>query len=122
MGQVELGELCGVTQATISNIERGLHDPHTSTLQKLASVLNVPVAAFFQEYTDPDGGGGGKPSEPEGVQITTAHIMAAKPEHDELNAALEAGHISQELYSRRVTDLYERVDAELRRAAQGEVG
>jgi transcriptional regulator with XRE-family HTH domain len=53
LGQVELGQRARVSQQTISGIERGHTDPHPATLRKLAEVLNVPVAAFFQEETRP---------------------------------------------------------------------
>jgi transcriptional regulator with XRE-family HTH domain len=53
IGQVALGERAAVAQQTISGIERGHHDPHPGTLRKLAEVLNVPVAAFFQESARP---------------------------------------------------------------------
>jgi transcriptional regulator with XRE-family HTH domain len=53
LGQVELGQRARVSQQTISGIERGHTDPHPATLRKLALVLNVPVAAFFQEEARP---------------------------------------------------------------------
>lgn len=53
IGQVELGERAGVAQQTISGIERDQRDPHPATLRKLAMVLNVPVAFFFQEEDGP---------------------------------------------------------------------
>ena len=49
MGQVELGKRSGVAQQTISGIERDYREPHASTLRKLAEVLAVPLAEFFQE-------------------------------------------------------------------------
>jgi transcriptional regulator with XRE-family HTH domain len=49
MGQVELGKRSGVAQQTISGIERDHREPHASTLRKLAEVLDVSLAEFFQE-------------------------------------------------------------------------
>lgn len=44
-----LVERCGLAINTISLIERGENSPTVSTLHRLATGLNVPITAFFQE-------------------------------------------------------------------------
>lgn len=46
-----LVERCGLSINTISLIERGENSPTVSTLQRLASALNVPITDFFQDET-----------------------------------------------------------------------
>jgi transcriptional regulator with XRE-family HTH domain len=78
MGQVELGERSGVAQQTISGIERGHREPHPSTLKKLGDVLNVPVAAFFQEKALPK----------------APHTAMPSDEFDELRQKASTGQIA----------------------------
>ncbi|BBO68499.1 hypothetical protein DSCA_24290 [Desulfosarcina alkanivorans] len=52
MAQKELAALVGVTPSTISQIESGTIYPSLPGVYKIAQVLNVPVAAFFQERSD----------------------------------------------------------------------
>lgn len=52
-GQVPLAEASGVSQPTISEIERDQRDPHPSTLRKLGAVMGVELAAFFAEDGPP---------------------------------------------------------------------
>ncbi len=65
MPQKELAALVGVTPSTISQIESGTIYPSLPALFKIAQVLNVPVAAFFQDRSDAAGqvvfSGGGTP-------------------------------------------------------------
>jgi len=49
MPQKELAALVGVTPSTISQIESGTIYPSLPALFKIAQVLNLPVAAFFQD-------------------------------------------------------------------------
>jgi transcriptional regulator with XRE-family HTH domain len=63
IGQVTLAERSGVSQPTISGIETGGRDPHPSTLRKLAEVLDVPVATFFEEAEAPKAPHTAMPSE-----------------------------------------------------------
>ena len=49
MAQKELAALVGVTPSTISQIESGTIYPSVPALYKIAQVLDVPVAALFQE-------------------------------------------------------------------------
>ena len=49
MAQKELAALVGVTPSTISQIESGTIYPSLPALYKIAQVLDVPVAALFQD-------------------------------------------------------------------------
>ena len=44
--QVELSKLSGVNQATISNLEKGRHEPTIDTLIRISRALSVPVDAL----------------------------------------------------------------------------
>lgn len=55
MPQKELAALVGVTPRTISQIESGTIYPSLPALFKIAQVLNVPVAALFQDRSDAAG-------------------------------------------------------------------
>jgi len=44
-----LAESCGVSPATLSQIEQGQTSPSVATLEKLAHGLRVPMAAFFTD-------------------------------------------------------------------------
>ena len=44
-----LGRLSGLSANALSVIERGLSSPSVSTLYKIASALEIPVTAFFEE-------------------------------------------------------------------------
>jgi len=48
MTQEQLAEVTGLTIESISNIERGLHGPTFSNLEKIASALNVNVKELFE--------------------------------------------------------------------------
>jgi len=39
--QAELAEMLGVSQATLSNWERGVHDPDTAQLKELSRIFSV---------------------------------------------------------------------------------
>jgi len=52
LSQTELAKLVGVTPSTISQVESNLIYPSLPALLKMAEVLNVEVASFFQEKTD----------------------------------------------------------------------
>ncbi len=49
LSQTKLAEMTGLTQATLSNLESGKHDPHLETLRMLARALGVPPAALLEE-------------------------------------------------------------------------
>lgn len=55
MPQKELAARVGVTPSTISQIESGTIYPSLPAMYKIAQVLNVPVAAFFQDRSDASG-------------------------------------------------------------------
>lgn len=42
LSQTEFGNLTGITQTTLSQIENGQTTPHKATLSKICEVLNVP--------------------------------------------------------------------------------
>jgi transcriptional regulator with XRE-family HTH domain len=50
----QLAEQIGVSQSLISQVERGVASPSITTLRRLASSLNVPIAALFVEPTHPE--------------------------------------------------------------------
>ena len=52
MPQKDLAALVGVTPSTISQIESGTIYPSLPALFKIAQVLNVPVAALFQDRSE----------------------------------------------------------------------
>ncbi|MBZ0302722.1 MAG: cupin domain-containing protein [Anaerolineae bacterium] len=45
----ELAEQCGLSFNAISRIERGENSPTVSTLHSLATALNIPMTAFFED-------------------------------------------------------------------------
>ena len=53
IAQDKLGVLIGMDEscssARISRYETGIHEPPISTIEKIATVLNVPAAYFFSE-------------------------------------------------------------------------
>lgn len=48
----ELADRCGLSFNAISRIERGENSPTVSTLHSLATALNVPITAFFEDATE----------------------------------------------------------------------
>lgn len=48
----ELADRCGLSFNAISRIERGENSPTVSTLHSLATALNVPVTAFFEDGSE----------------------------------------------------------------------
>jgi transcriptional regulator with XRE-family HTH domain len=117
----ELAERAGLSVQGIIRIEQGRSArPRRATIEKIAEALGVPVERLL-EGTESDGDGGDG-RRPEGVKITTAHLEAAREEHDRLNAALEAGEITQAFYSRRVADLYAATAEEVAQELRGKAG
>ena len=49
LDQYELADRAGVTQTTISRLERGIGAPHGKTLGKLAAALGVDVLDLLEE-------------------------------------------------------------------------
>jgi transcriptional regulator with XRE-family HTH domain len=47
-----LAELCDLSPNTISLIERGISSPSVSTLHRLATAMEVPITAFFEEVRE----------------------------------------------------------------------
>lgn len=52
MTQKKLGELSETAERTVQQYELGKRQPRIEQLQKIASVLNVPVSAFIDELTE----------------------------------------------------------------------
>lgn len=52
LSQTDLAKLVGVTPSTISQVESNLIYPSLPALLKMAEVLGVSIASFFQEKTD----------------------------------------------------------------------
>jgi transcriptional regulator with XRE-family HTH domain len=50
--QITLANEIGVTQAEISLIERGLTNPKEETLEKIATVLNIPSTELLMEFEE----------------------------------------------------------------------
>jgi len=48
-----LARACGLSVNTIGLIERGRTSPSVSTLQALATALNVPITTFFEDHQPP---------------------------------------------------------------------
>ena len=46
--QEQLAEAVGISIEFLSNLERGVNAPSFETLEKLATILEVPVQAFFE--------------------------------------------------------------------------
>lgn len=49
MTQEELGEACGLSRTSITNIERGVHRIHLDTLCWMADALGVSPATLIRE-------------------------------------------------------------------------
>ena len=56
--QAELAEASGVTDETISRIERGRYEPAVSTLFRLADALDLSLDALANDNERVSGGGG----------------------------------------------------------------
>ena len=49
MSQAELSKAAGVSPAHLGRIERNEHDPHLSTIRKIAKVLGVDPSELIDE-------------------------------------------------------------------------
>lgn len=47
INQTIFAERCGITQTYVSNIEKGLKKPSLPVLEKMASVLDMPLPILF---------------------------------------------------------------------------
>lgn len=54
LSQIALAKKCSLTQAYLSLIENNKKDPTIPTLQKISSVLEVPVPIFFLGAISPE--------------------------------------------------------------------
>jgi transcriptional regulator with XRE-family HTH domain len=92
MSQEKLGESLGITFQQIQKYEKGTNRVGASRLQAIASILNVPVAFFFEDAPGRETGGLGGLSEdnsttyvvdflnsPEGLQLNRAFVRINDP-------------------------------------------
>ena len=92
MSQEKLGESLGITFQQIQKYEKGTNRVGASRLQAIASVLNAPVAFFFEDapgHESVAGQGGFEDtsmafatefcSTPEGLQLNRAFVKIADP-------------------------------------------
>jgi transcriptional regulator with XRE-family HTH domain len=90
MSQEKLGESLGITFQQIQKYEKGTNRVGASRLQNISSILNVPVAFFFEDA--PGEGGGSGLAEPsssnyvvdflsssEGLQLNRAFVRISDP-------------------------------------------
>jgi transcriptional regulator with XRE-family HTH domain len=47
LNQKDLGQMAGVSQATIAHIEKGTKDPSVDKLDKIAAALDIHIAKLF---------------------------------------------------------------------------
>jgi transcriptional regulator with XRE-family HTH domain len=87
MSQEKLGESLGITFQQIQKYEKGTNRVGASRLQAIASILNVPVAFFFEDAPGHEAGTAGGLAEdssttyvvdflnsPEGLQLNRAFV------------------------------------------------
>lgn len=87
MSQEKLGESLGITFQQIQKYEKGTNRVGASRLQAIASILNVPVAFFFEDAPGHEAGNAGGLAEdssttyvvdflnsPEGLQLNRAFV------------------------------------------------
>jgi transcriptional regulator with XRE-family HTH domain len=56
MSQEQLAKLIGKPRARVSEWERGLFEPRPGTLARIAEVTEQPIAFFYIDHSDEDGG------------------------------------------------------------------
>jgi transcriptional regulator with XRE-family HTH domain len=92
MSQEKLGESLGITFQQIQKYEKGTNRVGASRLQAIASILNVPVAFFFEDAPGHETGSPGGLAEdnsttyvvdflnsPEGLQLNRAFVRISDP-------------------------------------------
>ncbi len=90
MSQEKLGDACGITFQQIQKYEKGANRVGASRLQQIASVLNVPIAFFFQDALGEEASGPETTadssnvvieflSSSEGLQLNRAFVQIANP-------------------------------------------
>lgn len=52
LSQVELAELCDMTQTSLSQIESGSRKPNSETMKKLTTFFNVPEILIYMLATE----------------------------------------------------------------------
>lgn len=91
MSQEKLGEMLGITFQQIQKYEKGTNRVGASRLQAISTVMNVPVAYFFEDAPGQEAKPGGFAEEDgstyvvdflnssEGLQLTRAFIKITDP-------------------------------------------
>jgi transcriptional regulator with XRE-family HTH domain len=91
MSQEKLGEMLGITFQQIQKYEKGTNRVGASRLQAISSVMNVPVAYFFEDAPGQDHNRSGFAEDDgstyvvdflnssEGLQLTRAFIKISDP-------------------------------------------
>jgi transcriptional regulator with XRE-family HTH domain len=119
--QQALADESGVGQHTISEVELGRRKPHGRTLRKLASVLGVKVADFYDDDPEPPKGRGRRTAALDGGgRRGTAIASAARGLEaivEPVEAKLDAGTFNDQ--DRRDLDLVAAVTCPLLRVALG---
>ena len=74
----EMARLTDVSNAYLSQIERGLHQPSVRVLRSLADALHISAETLLQQagLIEEDDGAGERPEAPAGPERTVAAILA----------------------------------------------
>ena len=108
LSQEKLGEHLGITFQQIQKYEKGTNRVGASRLQAIASIMNVPVAFFFENAPGSDAG-----NVPGSMQESTATYVAdfcSSAEGLQLNRAFV--RISDPKIRRRIIDLVKSLGAD----------
>lgn len=101
MSQEKLGESLGITFQQIQKYEKGTNRVGASRLQAIASILNVPVAFFFEDAPGHEVGTAGGLAEDSSTTYVVDFLNS--PEGLQLNRAFV--RISDAKVRRKVVDL-----------------
>src|SRR4051812_24434221 len=101
MSQEKLGESLGITFQQIQKYEKGTNRVGASRLQAIASILNVPVAFFFEDAPNEDGTPGNGLSEENGTGFAVEFLNTTEG----MNLNRSFVKISDPKIRRRVLDL-----------------
>lgn len=101
MSQEKLGEQLGITFQQIQKYEKGTNRVGASRLQAIASILNVPVAFFFEDAPNEDGTPGNGLSEENGTGFAVEFLNTTEG----MNLNRSFVKISDPKIRRRVLDL-----------------
>jgi len=91
MTVIELAKLTGLSVGMLSKVENGQTSPSLSTLQSLASALDVPVASLFKKFEDSERSvvhvrsGEGLNIERQGTRAGHQYALLGHSVHDRIN-------------------------------------